>query len=106
MRDHRRARRFIANYRKLAPKVGQVQWRELFEKGTTNRYAAATHLNDLCGAAPVQVASYQVQEQIDSWLGNRANEFREAVGQTWREMRSRHKVWCLVLKSNKSQSRV
>jgi hypothetical protein len=29
--------------------------------------------------APVQMASFQVQEQIDSWLSNRANEFIDRV---------------------------
>ncbi len=71
--------KFIGAYRELAVQVGRVQWRLFFETGSTNKNAPAKHLNGLCGAAPVQMASYQVQEQIDGWISNRANEFSECV---------------------------
>ena len=70
---------FVADYRRLATATGRVQWREFFEAGATNKYVAAKHPNGLCGAAPVQMAAFQVQEQIDGWLGNRANEFADRV---------------------------
>jgi putative transposase len=71
--------RFVADYRSLAVQIARVQWRQFFETGAANKYAPAKHLNEICGAAPVQMASFQVQEQIDSWLGNRANEFIDRV---------------------------
>ena len=49
---------FVADYRRLAVAMGRVQWREFFEAGATNKYAAAKHLNGLCGAAPVQMAAF------------------------------------------------
>jgi len=67
--------RFVADYRRLAVQIGRVQWRQFFETGAANKYASAKHLNGICGAAPVQMASFQAQEQIDSWLGNRGNDF-------------------------------
>jgi hypothetical protein len=70
---------FISDYRQLAVQVGPVPWRLFFESGGTNKYAPAKHLNGLCGAAPVQMASYQVQAQIDRWLSNRANEFVDCL---------------------------
>ena len=70
---------FIADYRLLAVRLGRVQWRQFFEVGAADKYTPAKHLNGICGAAPVQMASFQVQEQIDSWLGNRANEFVACV---------------------------
>ncbi len=70
---------FIREYRGLAVQVGRVQWRLFFETGKTNRYEPAKHLNNLCGAASVQMASWQVQEQIDSWISNRSNEFVDCV---------------------------
>jgi hypothetical protein len=48
---------FISDYRQLAAQVGRVPWRLFFESGGTNKYAPAKHLNGLCGAAPVQMAS-------------------------------------------------
>jgi hypothetical protein len=71
--------RFISHYRALAVEVSRVQWHQFFEVGNTNKYATAKHLNEICGAAPVQKASYQVQEQIDSWLSSRANVFVDYV---------------------------
>jgi putative transposase len=75
----RAVQRFIADYRALVAQTGRLQWRLVFETGGTNKYAPAKHLNHLCGAAAVQMASFQAQEQIDSWLGNRANEFADRV---------------------------
>ena len=71
--------RFIADYRMLAVQIGRLQWRLVFETGGTNKYTPAKQLNHLCGAAAVQMASFQVQEQIDSWISNRANEFVDCV---------------------------
>jgi putative transposase len=70
---------FIEDYRTLTVQLGHLQWRLFFETGRTNKNAPAKHLNGLCGAAPVQMASYQVQEQIDGWVSNRANEFVDCV---------------------------
>jgi putative transposase len=70
---------FVRDYRDVAVRIGGAQWRLFFETGGTNKQAAAKHLNDVCGAAPVQMASYQVQEQIDGWVSNRANAFVDCV---------------------------
>jgi hypothetical protein len=70
---------FVRDYRDMAVQIGRAQWRVFFETGSTNKQAPAKHLNDVCGAAPVQMASYQVQEQIDGWVSNRANEFVDCV---------------------------
>jgi putative transposase len=70
---------FIRDYRDVVVQVSRAQWRLFFETGSTNKQASAKHLNDICGAAPVQMASYQVQEQIDGWISNRANEFVDCV---------------------------
>ena len=69
---------FIRDYRSLAVRIGRAQWWLFFEAGSTNKQAPAKHLNDICGAAPVQMASYQVQEQMDGWVSNRANDLLTA----------------------------
>jgi putative transposase len=70
---------FVRDYRDVAVRIGRAQWRLFFETGSTNKQASAKHLNGICGAAPVQMASYQAQEQIDGWVSNRANEFIDSV---------------------------
>jgi hypothetical protein len=69
----------ISDYCELSVQIGRVQWRLFFESGGTNKYAPAKHLNGLCGAAPVPMACYQVQAQIDAWSSNRASEFVDCV---------------------------
>jgi putative transposase len=76
--------RFVRDYRRVACLLGREQWRLVFAAGGTNKYHSPPKptrdtLNAICGAAPVQMARWQVQEQIDGWLSNRANEFRDAV---------------------------
>ena len=71
-----------------------MQWRQFFERGVTNKYAAAKQLNGICGAAPVQMASFQVQEQIDSWLGNRANDFIDRVWHSTLPDAVRRRLYC------------
>jgi putative transposase len=55
------------------------QWRLFFEQGATNKRYPAKHLNGVCGAVSVQMATRQVVEHLDSWISNRANEFVEIV---------------------------
>jgi putative transposase len=87
--------RFVADYRNVAVQIGRVRWRAFFEKGVANKYAAAKHLNAICGAAPVQMASRQVQEQLDSWLGNRANEFIDRVRASSLLDATRHQLYTI-----------
>ena len=51
---------FIRGYRDVAVQVGRAQWRLFFATGGTNKQASAKHLNAICGAAPVQMASNQL----------------------------------------------
>ena len=75
----RRVARFVRDYRSVAVQIGSRQWRLFFETGQINKNMPATDLNHICGAAPVQMATRQVVEQIKSWIGNRANEFADIV---------------------------
>ena len=84
--------RFVRDYRTMARAVGRVQWRNFFETGAANKYLPAKHLNHQCGAAAVQMATLQVQEQIDGWISNRANEFRERVTRSTLPDDTRHEL--------------
>ena len=86
---------FVRGLRAVACAVGRAQWRLLFEAGATNKYAPAKHLNGHCGAAVVQVATAQVQEQIDGWLGNRANEFRDCVNRSSLLPETKHMLYAV-----------
>ena len=75
----RRVAQFVRDYRSVAVQIGSRQWRLFFETGQINKNMPATDLNHICGAAPVQMATRQVVEQIKSWISNRANEFADIV---------------------------
>jgi putative transposase len=70
---------FMRDYRRVAVALGPIQWRLFFETGATNKRHPAKHLNSICGSAPVQMASSQVAEHLDSWVSNRANDFVDLV---------------------------
>lgn len=70
---------FVRDYRRVAVGLGREQWRLFFESGRTTANHLDKALNSICGAAPVQMARRQVVEQIDGWVSNRQNEFRQAV---------------------------
>ena len=70
---------FIRDYRRVAVQIGPRHWRLFFEVGQIDKNMPATDLNHVCGAAPVQMATRQVAEQIKSWISNRANEFGNIV---------------------------
>ena len=74
-----RLAQFIRDYRSVTDQIGPRQWRLFFETGAVNKFLAAADLNHICGAAPVQMATRQVVEQIKSWVSNRANEFADIV---------------------------
>jgi len=72
----------LAAYRKGAVLLVREQWRLFFETGRFNKnhdtdkvtFAAA-----IGAANRVQMARYQVVGQLQGWISNRANDFRDAV---------------------------
>ena len=71
---------FIRNYRKVTVIISHRQWRLVHETGRTNkRKNDDKDLNGLIGAAPFQMVRFQVAEQIEIWLSNRRNEFKDLV---------------------------
>ena len=75
-------RALLAAYRRGAVLLGREQWRLFFEAGRLDR----NHDKDkasfaaVIGAANrVQMCRWQVVGQLQGWIGNRANEFRDTV---------------------------
>jgi len=73
----------IKAYRKGAVLLGHEQWRLFFETGRFNKNYDVddkTTFASVIGAANrVQMCRYQVVGQLESWISNRANEFRNIV---------------------------
>jgi len=88
-----RVRDLLAAYRKGAVLLGRDQWRLFFETGRfqKNHDKDKTTFAAAIGAANrVQMCRWQVVGQLDSWLSNRANDFRDAVNGSGLDPDTRH----------------
>jgi putative transposase len=75
-------RAVLVAYRRGAIMLASEQWRLFFETGRFNKHhdKDKTTFAAVIGAANrVQMCRYQVVGQLESWLSNRANEFRDIV---------------------------
>lgn len=75
-----KVRALLATWREVAAAQAREQWRLVFETG----YPSKSHDVSRTGYAVLgtnfgQMVRWQVVGQIESWLSNRANEFRDAV---------------------------
>ncbi len=88
-----RVRELLAAYRKGAVLLGREQWRLFHETGRFNKNHdtdKVTFAAVIGSAARVQMCRWQVVGQLDSWLSNRANEFRDAVNGSSLDPDTRH----------------
>lgn len=77
-----RVRDLLAAYRCGAVLLGREQWRLFFETGRFNKnhdMDKTTFAAAIGAANRVQMCRWQVVGLLDSWLSNRANDFRDAV---------------------------
>lgn len=69
----------LSEYRKIAIKVSKIQWIEFFKSGKFNKNLDIKSLKTKLSARYKQVNQYQVVGQLDSYLSNRANDFKNIV---------------------------
>ena len=78
----RQVRALLAAYRRGAVMLAREQWRLFFETGRFSKNYdedKATFATVIGAANRVQMCRWQVVGQLESWMSNRANEFRAAV---------------------------
>jgi len=75
----RNVRALLAAWRKSSVDEAAFQWRLVFTEGQPNKRHKTKLSDQTIGAAYQQMVRWQVVGQIESWLSNRANEFRELV---------------------------
>ena len=78
----------MAAFRAAAPDVAADQWRRFFEIGRFDKMISAeeetrsarlSRAKAIVGSQRMQMLRYQVVGQLESFVANRANEFRDAV---------------------------
>lgn len=75
-----KVRRLLHAWRRVAVIQGREQWRLVFETGyPSKRHDVSRTGYDLVGTSYGQMVRWQVVGQIESFLSNRANEFRDLV---------------------------
>jgi putative transposase len=81
-------REVLRAFRRAAPDVAADQWRRFFETARFNKMVSAeeearsarlSRSKALVGAARMQMLRYQAVRQLESFIENRANDFRDAV---------------------------
>jgi putative transposase len=83
----------LAAYRQGAVLLGREQWRLFHEAGRFNKNhdLDKTTFASVIGAANrVQMCRYQVVGQLQGWVSNRANEFRDTVNRSTLPPDTRH----------------
>ena len=86
-------RALLAAYRRGAVLLGREPWRLFFETGRFDRNHdkdKATFAAVIGAANRVQMCRWQVVGQLQGWIGNRANEFRDTVTRSTLDPETKH----------------
>ncbi|SFD83432.1 zinc ribbon domain-containing protein [Salipiger profundus] len=84
----RALREVLRAFRRAAPDVAADQWQRFFETGRFNKMVSAKEeahsarlfrAKAIIGSQRMQMLRYQVVGQLESFIENRANDFRDAV---------------------------
>jgi len=66
----------LEEYRKVSAKISNRQWRYFYENGRFNRDLEVNSIKSKLSQRYRQTAQYQVVAQLESYLGNRQNDFK------------------------------
>jgi len=69
----------LKEYRKVSDEITNRQWRYFYENGRFNRDLEVNSIKSRLSKRYRQTAQYQVVAQLESYLGNRQNEFRDYI---------------------------
>ena len=67
----------LEDYRKVSAEISNRQWRYFYENGRFNRDFEIDSIKSKLSKRYRQTAQYQVVAQLESYLGNRQNEFKD-----------------------------
>lgn len=67
----------LKEYRKVSIEISNRQWKYFYENGKFNKDIEVNSIKSKLSQRYRQTAQYQVVAQLDSYLGNRQNEFKD-----------------------------
>jgi putative transposase len=97
----RALREVLTAFRTSAPDVAADQWQRFFENGRFNKMVSAgeearsarlSRAKSEIGSARMQMLRYQVVGQLESFIENRANDFRDTVLRSSIDDTTRHQL--------------
>lgn len=97
----RALREVLSAFRAVAPDVAVDQWQRFFETGRFNKMVSAkeearsarlSRAKAIIGSQRVQMLRYQVVGQLESFIENRANDFRDTVLHSLIDDATRHQL--------------
>jgi putative transposase len=97
----RALREVLAAFRAAAPDVAADQWRRFFETARFNKMVSAeeevrsprlARAKSWIGAVRLQMLRFQIVGQLESFLANRANDFRDTVLASTLDETTRHQL--------------
>jgi len=69
----------LIEYRKVSHEISKRQWINLYKEGKFNRNLKINSINSKLSKRYRQTAQYQVVSQLDSYIGNRQNNFKTYI---------------------------
>jgi len=69
----------LMEYRKVSHEISKKQWTNLYKEGKFNRNLEINSINSKLSKRYRQTAQYQVVSQLDSYIGNRQNDFKTYI---------------------------
>lgn len=88
-----KVRALLSAWRKVAVAQASEQWHLVFTTGRPNKKHDISRTGyDVLGTSYGQMVRWQVVGQIESWLSNRANEFRDLVHRSSLDATTKHQL--------------
>lgn len=87
-----RVRQLLSAWRKVACMHLHEQWSLFVRSGKVNKQLKSNTGSHLINAAYVQMIRYQVVGQLDSWISNRQNDFRDIVNHSSLDAGIKHQL--------------
>lgn len=88
-----KVRALLSQWRSVAVRQAREQWKLFFTTGHVSKKHDVSRTGyDVIGTSYGQMVRWQVVGQIESWLSNRANEFRELVHRSSLDSATKHQL--------------
>lgn len=95
-KKEQKVRDLLSAWRKACVLQSREQWRLFFQRGNTNkRHDVSRTGYDVLGTSYGQMVRWHVVGQLDSWISNRANDFKRIVVASSLSSETKHQLYLI-----------